>query len=192
MNHTSRASNIKDIALEKPFCFSLTVFTFFLVIFYALSALEILPEHGPVEWPEAKEKTTIGRGDNLIWLGMEVAPLSRSIRKEFNIPGKVKGVFVLDEGKGEAKKQGVRTGDVICSINRKKISGQRSLAKVAGETKYYDGILIDIYREKKNIFVTIPFPYTYGPLLGPNKGHWQLGSPVEQQLLPYGEMMQGR
>lgn len=191
MNPMPFVKNVKEIALEKPFCFSLTVFTFLFLIFYTLSALEMLPEHETMKWREGKENV-IDKGDHLIWIGMEIAPISQDIRKEFDIPRKVKGVFVLDEGIGMAKKQGVKTGDIIRSINRRRVSGQKSFVQVARDTKYYDGILIDIYRDDKSLYVTIPFPYAHGPLLGPNKGHWQLGSPIENKLLPYGELIQGQ
>ena len=41
-----------------------------------------------------------------------------------------------------------------------------------------DGILLEIYRDGKKQYLTIPFEYQYGPLMGPYKGSWQMGSPV--------------
>lgn len=188
MKLTDFLKNLKDIALEKPFCFSLVAFLIFFLCFYTLSVFELVPEHENMRLRNENERA-IDKGDHLSWLGMEVAPLTRDIRKEFNIPRKVKGVFVLNEGIGRAKKEGVQTGDIICAINRRTVTGQRSFLKVARETKYYDGILLDLYRDKKKLYVTIPFTYAYGPLMGPNKEHWQLGSPLADPVLPYGQFM---
>jgi S1-C subfamily serine protease len=128
----------------------------------------------------------IEKGDSYDWVGMQVAPLTRNIRKEFNIPKRVKGMFVLDEGVGAAGKCGVKTGDVIVSISRRPVPTARAFVDVAGGVQYYEGILLDIYRDGKTFYITVPFKYEYGPLYGPNRGSWQFGAPILGQALPYG------
>lgn len=75
---------------------------------------------------------------------------------------------------------------MIVSISRKPVPNAAAFIKVANKVQYYEGILLDIYRDKNTLYVTIPFQYQYGPLYGPNKGSWQLGSPILGQALPYG------
>ena len=177
--------NVERTARENPLFFAFMVLFVVSILCFVLAKLEVFPpeiETIRVKWGEAN---TIDKGDNLVWLGMELASISRGIRKEFNLPRKVKGLFVVSEGTGVAKEDGVKTGDIICSVNRRTFKNKRSFIKIAKETKYYDGILLEIYRDKKFKHVSIPFHYEYGPIMGPNKGHWQLGSPIFGPIAPY-------
>jgi hypothetical protein len=153
-----------------------------LLLGITLNAFELLPEF---RFPAGKEP--LERMNNALWLGMKVAPITRDIRTEFKIPAKVKGMFVSDAGLGEALKRGVKTCDIIVSVNGQKFKTLAEFVDVAKQTRYYDGILLDIYRDGKNVYVSVPFPYEYGPLMGPYRGRWQLGAPLVQQLLPYGK-----
>ncbi|HBR14169.1 MAG TPA: hypothetical protein DD723_01310 [Candidatus Omnitrophica bacterium] len=192
MNTKSRANptfkkfqkQVKDFALEKPWYFAGIVVFGIIVFFRLLSSLEILPEKQ--EPKEVTKGMVIEKGDSLMWVGMELAPLSRSIRKEFNIQAKIKGMFVIDEGKQLAQKYGVKTGDVIVAIGRKPVATARAFVKVANSVQYTEGILLDINRDGKTLYIAIPFEYQYGPLLGPNKGSWQLGSPFSGKVFQYG------
>ena len=147
-------------------------------------------------WPEATEPKPTGammfdKGDTMAWIGMEVIPVSRSIRKDFKLPRRVKGMFVLNEGLDIAKKYGVKAGDVILSIGRKAVFDINSFVNVANNVKYMDGILLEIYRDGQTSYLTIPFEYQYGPLMGPNKGTWQMGAPVVGPAFPYGPIYGG-
>lgn len=142
-------------------------------------------------WPEATEPVRSGammfdKGDTMAWIGMEVIPVSRSIRKDFKLPRHVKGIFVLNEGLDIAKKYGVKPGDVITSINRTPVFDINTFVNVADNVKFMDGIFLEIYRDGQTTYLTIPFEYQYGPLMGPNKGSWQMGSPVVGPAFPYG------
>ncbi|MBF0521970.1 MAG: hypothetical protein HQL24_02820 [Candidatus Omnitrophica bacterium] len=159
-----------------------------IVICWLVSSLEIFPE--PAE-RVAANGAIVEPGDSMTWIGMRVIQLTRSIRKEFNIPGKIKGMFVLDEGKDLALKYGVKTGDVIVSIGRKPVPTAKAFVNIANNVKYTDGILLDIYRDGQKMYLTIPFEYQYGPLMGPNKGTWQMGSPVFGPAFQYGPIYKG-
>ena len=172
---------VKDIVKEKPLRLGILLTVLIAGLCFVLFILEILPEFEKGRW---RRNVVIDRGDSLIWLGMEVALLSRDIKEEFRMPKRLKGIFVLDEGWGQARKQGVRTGDVIRSINRKNVCNRRSFIKVAHNIRYYDGILLDIYRDDKNLYLTIPFAYQNGPLLGLNRDNRQIGYPLRNQRLP--------
>lgn len=169
--------------LGKERAFYVTCFAGFLVILLCvtLNALEIMPEF------HFKKSPVQEQANSVLWLGMKVAPISRDIRSEFKIPAKVKGMFVSDAGLGEALKRGVTTGDVICTINGKKFKDMKSFVEVAEQSRYYDGILLDVFRNGKNVYISVPFLYAYGPVMGPNQGRWQLGSPLIKQILPYGQ-----
>jgi len=159
-----------------------------IAVCWLLSSLEL--------WPEAIEPKPAGAmmfetGDPMTWIGMELMPVSRSIRKDFKLPRHVKGMFVLNEGFDIAKKYGVKTGDVIVSIGRKPVFDINTFVGVADNVKYMDGIFLEIYRDGQTNYLTIPFEYQYGPLMGPNKGSWQMGSPVVGPVFPYGPIYNG-
>jgi len=147
-------------------------------------------------WPEKPEVKPTGaamfeKGDPMTWIGMELMPVDRNIRKDFKIPRRIKGMFVINEGFDIAKKYGVKTGDVILTIGRKPVFDINTFVNVADNVKYMDGILLEIYRDGKTNYLTIPFEYQYGPLMGPNKGSWQMGSPVVGPAFPYGPLYNG-
>lgn len=128
------------------------------------------------------------QGDRLVWLGMDIIPLSGSLWKELSIPSKCKGMFVLEAG-NLAGPVGIQEGDVICAVNQRKTSDRKSFLKTANDIQYYDGVLLDLYRKGRKLFVTVPIFYSYGPLSGPYKGQWQLGSPLMSPVLPYGPLL---
>ena len=177
---------VLGFAQEKPVSFIFIIIVVIVVSAWILTSLQMLPEAIGLRKPRG---VVVETGDSYDWVGMQVVPLNRSIRKEFKISSKVKGMFVLDEGKGAAKQYGVKTGDVIVAISRKQVSSARAFIDAANSTQYYEGILLDIYRDKKNIYLTVPFAYQYGPLYGPNRRSWQLGAPLMGQALPYGPII---
>jgi hypothetical protein len=189
MKELTLPNNIGRAAKEKPLYFVFIAIIIIIAVYFVLDALEIAPEF---ENAERREGRALEKGDNLLWLGMEITPISRNIRKEFDIPRRVKGVLVVNDGRGAAREHGIKTGDVICSINRKRVFGRRSFINVVNGVKYYDGILIDIYRDGKRRYISVPFLYEYGPLFGPNKGHWQLGAPLWEKAMPYGPVFKRR
>lgn len=179
---------LQKMARENPLQTAMIAVGAIIILFVIVAALEMGPElerNNPAN-PNAAQ---LGADGNLIWLGMEVGDITRDIRTEFKIPKKVKGVFVINEGLQEAKKFGVLAGDIITSVNRKDVPNKKTFVKAAMDVKYYDGIMMEIYRDNKDLIITIPFEYQYGPLLGPNKGHWQLGSPSVGKALPYGRLL---
>ncbi|MBF0217230.1 MAG: hypothetical protein HQL30_09595, partial [Candidatus Omnitrophica bacterium] len=104
------------LAEEKPWHFAGVVLVVILVVYALLSAMELLPEREPAEKRAAAGGQVFEKGDSLDWIGMKVIPVTRSIRNEFKISGKTKGMFVVNERLGLAAKYGVKTGDVIQSI----------------------------------------------------------------------------
>ncbi|MBF0569184.1 MAG: hypothetical protein HQL18_00185 [Candidatus Omnitrophica bacterium] len=175
---------VKKFAVAQPVLFAGLLIAAIIFVCWLVSSWEL--------WPEAKEPQPVQRGvviekgDSALWLGMEVAPVTRTIRKDFKIPGNIKGMFVINEGKELAGQYGVKTADVIVSISRRAVPTSREFIKVVNGVPYREGILLEIFRDGKSFYLTIPFSYQYGPLMGPNKGSWQLGSPLVGQGMQYG------
>lgn len=188
-NSKNFKSRFRDFAREKPLSFTILFFASAAVLFWVISSLELMPEFTRLPRLNLAKSTVIEQGDSYNWVGMQVVPLSRSIRREFKIPRRIKGMFVLNEGVGPACKYGVKTGDVIISISRRPVPDAKSFVNAADTVRYQEGILLDIYRDGKYSYLTVPFEYQYGPLWGPYKGGWQLGSPVLGQALPYGPLV---
>ncbi|MBF0489293.1 MAG: PDZ domain-containing protein [Candidatus Omnitrophica bacterium] len=191
-HHTSHSNNsgskLGNFARKEPILLIGMILFLVIAVCWIMSSLEM--------WPEKVEAKPTGAmafepGDSMTWIGMEVIPVNRSLRKDFKLSRKVKGMFVLNEGRDIAKKYGVKTGDVIVSIGRKPVNSITSFVDVANNVKYMDGILLEIYRDKKVTYLTIPFEYQYGPLMGPNKGSWQMGSPIVGPAFPYGPIFSG-
>jgi len=189
-NHPSEgmSTRLGNFARKDPVLLIGILLFIVIAVCWLLTSLEL--------WPETPEATKTGalafeKGDSLTWIGMEVIPVDRTIRKDFKIPRHVKGMFVLNEGLDIAKKYGIKTGDVIVSIGRKPVFDINTFVNVADNVKYMDGIFLEIYRDGQNDFLTIPFEYQYGPLMGPNKGSWQMGSPVVGPAFPYGPVYGG-
>ncbi|MBF0494211.1 MAG: PDZ domain-containing protein [Candidatus Omnitrophica bacterium] len=159
-----------------------------LLLFWVLSSMEILPEFGRFRLPQG---TVIEKGDSMNWLGMSVIEVTRSIRNDFKLPKNIRGMFVIDEGRTLAAKYGVKTGDVIVAVSRKNVPSARAFVNAANNAKYYDGILLDINRDGKGMFISIPYEYQYGPLMGPAKGSWQMGSPLIGKAFQYGPVFKG-
>lgn len=164
--------NIKKFAKEKYGYFALIIIVLVLVIGLILSMSDILPDERGINWHKDDISRVLYKDGKLIWFDMDLVPISRDIKKEFDIPRSVKGMFVIREG-NIAKKLGLQPGDVICSINRKHVYSRKSFTKIANNTHYFDGFVLDIYRDGKRQYVTIPFFHENGPLFG--------------QLLPYGK-----
>lgn len=178
-----------EFAREKPLILAGIIIAVILVLSWGnacLRAAEVLPETAEMK---AAKPQVFKKTDTLVWLGMEIAPLSPMLRKEFKIPGKVKGMFVVDQGTQEAFKYGVKTGDVLVSLNRHPVRNNREFLDAAKNTRFTSGILLDIFRNNDSLYVTVPFAYQYGPLFGPSKGSWQLGSPVLGQAFQYGPVV---
>lgn len=186
--HTYREieSQVMGFAQKKPVHFIVLVLVIIVVSSWLLTSLQFFTGFS---LPQKPRGVVVETGDSYDWIGMQVVPLNKGIRKEFKIKSKVKGMFVLDEGKGAAKQYGVKTGDTIVSISQKPVPSARAFIEVANNVQYYNGILLDISRDKKTFYITIPFEYQYGPIYGPNKNSWQLGSPIVGQAFPYGPLM---
>ena len=179
---------VKEFATEKPWYFGGIVLAMILVLYFFLFVQGFTPEGERIPRMRAGKNVAVEGNDSMVWLGMRIVPVTRSLRHEFKLPGKVKGMFVLDEGKEMALKYKVKTGDIIVAINHKPVYNPVDFVKVADSVQQSGGILLDIYRDGESLYITIPFEYPYGPVFGPYKGSWQLGAPLAGQAFPYGRI----
>ncbi len=137
----------------------------------------------------AKARRAITGKHRAMWLGMEVSPLSRANATEFGINPKLKGVVITDSDNGQGANAGMNVGDVIVGINGTKITDFESFLWLAKQSKFSDGIFLDVITNGKRRYVSVPFHFNGGPLMGPKANHWQLGAPANNPAFGYGKLV---
>jgi serine protease Do len=87
--------------------------------------------------------------------GLSVAPLSPSIRQEFNIPSDISyGVVVTQiEPDSPADETGLRPGDVILEVNKKKINSEKEFWSEIEKTA--NSVLLLVWRDGNTIFMVL-------------------------------------
>ncbi|MEE8360162.1 MAG: PDZ domain-containing protein [Candidatus Omnitrophota bacterium] len=161
-----------------------------LLIFFA-----ILKNSGPIRLDDlgdrakAKVRRIITGKARAIWLGMQVSPITRDVTREFGISPKQRGVVITDLNEGQGANAGINLGDVIVAINGKKITDFESFLWLAKQSKFSDGILLDIITNGRRRYVSMPFLFKGGPLAGPNANHWQIGGPINAPAFSYGRLV---
>lgn len=83
------------------------------------------------------------------WLGVEITPLPAAIQGYVN-----SGVYVAEKG-GLLGAAGVMKGDVIKSVNNHAVPDMISFIKIAKKVNVKDGILLDVIRGGKPMYITI-------------------------------------
>lgn len=83
------------------------------------------------------------------WLGVEITPLPAAIQGYVN-----SGVYVAEKG-GILGAAGVMKGDVIKSVNNQAVPDMLSFIKIAKKANVKDGILLDVIRSGKPMYITI-------------------------------------
>jgi S1-C subfamily serine protease len=83
------------------------------------------------------------------WLGAEITPLLPAIRAYVN-----SGVYVAESG-GILGAAGVLRGDVIKAMNNHNVPDMVSFIKLARKVNVKDGILLDVIRAGKPMYITI-------------------------------------
>lgn len=124
-----------------------------------------------------------------IWLGMEISPMARDAVRQFGIKPGLRGVVITDMNEGQGGTYGMNVGDAIVGINGAKITDFDSFLWLARQSKFSDGILLDVITNGRRRYVSVPFIYAGGPLLGPNTHHWQLGAPLKTPAFGYGKLV---
>ena len=91
--------------------------------------------------------------------GMTLSNLGREVAEQFGIDQSVNGVVIVDVKAGSvAEDKGLKKGDVIIQVNRKKISSTDELYKLNAEAKKAKktSILMLILRNGMRRFIGLP------------------------------------
>ena len=107
--------------------------------------------------------------DEARWLGMEVEPLTPSLRQALRLPPDQPGVFVSDVV-GLARDSGVKEGDVVVRVNDRTIEGMSSFVEAKRVSDAVTGITLTVNRQGS--LVTVPM--ALGPNLYPGQTAAQL------------------
>lgn len=146
-----------------------------------------LDELGTVTRNKIKSTLT-GRNRQAIWLGMEISPASKANAREFGIRHNRNGVVITDIDNGQGADAGLNIGDVIVAVNGSKVTDFDSFLWLAKQSKFSDGIFLDVLTNGRKRYVSMPFHFEGGPMFGPNTNHWQLGAPVTNSAMGYGKL----
>ncbi|MCD6036032.1 MAG: degP [Rickettsiales bacterium] len=93
-------------------------------------------------------------------LGMSLAPLTRELKKRYNIADELKGVVVVSrDPEGMAAEKGIRAGDVIVSINQVPVTAMAEVEKLItqAKTEGRKSVLLLLRRGEDALFVALPF-----------------------------------
>lgn len=85
------------------------------------------------------------------YLGISIQPLSRDLASAFKLPDESSGVLVggVSPG-GAAEKAGIKEGDVILSVNGKKVSDPRTLQLVVAQTSPGTKVKVVVLRGERD------------------------------------------
>jgi serine protease Do len=109
-----------------------------------------LPEEQPVA---QRSETSVEK------VGISVANISESMIDRYNLQVKDKGVVVTEVQQGSvAAQSGIRPGDVILSVNRKKISNVNEYNAEMEDIKSGDTVLFYVQRGEGKIFIAFEIP----------------------------------
>jgi serine protease Do len=81
------------------------------------------------------------------YLGVEAQPVAESMAQALNLPGKGGALVASVQPGTPAAKAGIQAGDVIVSVNGKKISDPRELAVTVADIKPGDAAKVDVLRD---------------------------------------------
>jgi len=89
------------------------------------------------------------------WLGVTIQNLSPELAKEFGLK-KTAGALVTEIFKGSpAEKANLKRGDVLLSVNGKKITNVESLRNIVAQSKVGSKAKLNILRDGKNIVIDV-------------------------------------
>ncbi|MDD5131056.1 MAG: DegQ family serine endoprotease [bacterium] len=114
-----------------------------------------LKEDGAGAVPE-KEGSTGGNQVSKEWLGIKVKALTTEMASKLGLDNTEKGVVVMELAAGsKAESAGLQENDVIRSINRHPVTTVKEFEKATEAAKLSDGIVFDINRQGRLIYLTI-------------------------------------
>lgn len=89
--------------------------------------------------------------------GLSVIELTEDISRQLNLSGQTSGVVVVGiKGGSPAAEAGLKRGDVIIEISRKKINGLDSYRIVSSEVRGEESVLMFVIRSGRKFYISLP------------------------------------
>jgi serine protease Do len=89
-------------------------------------------------------------------LGIKVKALTKDLAAQLGLDNSEKGVVITELVPGsKAEGAGLQEKDVIRSVNRQPVNSVREFERAAAAAKLSDGIVFDINRQGRLIYLTI-------------------------------------
>ncbi|MBI4397338.1 MAG: PDZ domain-containing protein, partial [Elusimicrobia bacterium] len=110
------------------------------------------------EMPSREEGGQRGRpedGDTSLWEGARLATLSPALTEHLGVPRGTRGVVVLDVEPGSlADQMGLAGGDVVASVNQRRVQDVKSFLKTMGDVDLKEGVLLDVSRQGHWVYLS--------------------------------------
>lgn len=110
------------------------------------------------ELPEEPEKvvTATPQDKKFTWLGHEFVNLTQDLREKYNVRDDIEGVVVrnINYNDKDYEDVGLLEQDIVISINRMKTRNVDELKKVVKSVNLKDGVVFDIIRNGRQMFVS--------------------------------------
>ncbi|MGP9767516.1 DegQ family serine endoprotease [Halomonas sp. AOP13-D3-9] len=104
-------------------------------------------------WPDAEQQTAQASSNNQARLGVMVAEIDDAMREQLNIPG---GVIVRQVESGSvAAEAGIRSGDVLVSIDHRSVSSSDELVEIVEALPTDRAIPVRLFRDGRSLFVAL-------------------------------------
>lgn len=81
------------------------------------------------------------------WLGVQIQPVTRDIAESVNLPGSGGVIVTVPQEGSPAAAVGIRSGDIIVSVNDEKITGPRQLANLVSALRPESKAKISLWRD---------------------------------------------
>jgi serine protease Do len=88
-------------------------------------------------------------------LGFEVRNLTEDLARRYDINAETGVVITQVEAGSQAEKEGIQAGDVIREVNRQPVRNVRDFARMVGEVKSGDAVLLRLIRGENKFFVAL-------------------------------------
>lgn len=97
------------------------------------------------------------RGYSNALRGLGVDNITPEFARRFGLRGNTEGVIVTDVEQGSAAETaGVRPGDIITEVNRKRVTNVDDMEQVAHSTKAGDSVLLRLRRDGASSYIVLP------------------------------------
>ena len=92
---------------------------------------------------QLKDKGVVTRG----WIGVQIQPVTDDIADSIGLKSAEGAMVAEPQENGPAAKAGIKSGDVILSVNDKKVKDARDLAKQVGAEAPGENVQLGVYRD---------------------------------------------